>query len=151
MQDCRTRRQRLLVAPHHKPYGYLQPMPVPTRPWGSVSVDFITDLPLSDGFDSVMVAVDRQTKMTHFMPCLKTITADQSAELFLQNVVRLHGLPDEIISDRGPQFIAKYYQRLMEILGIDVKRSSAFHSQTDGQTERVNQVLKQYLRCTILY
>ena len=114
-------------------------------------MDFITDLPLSDGFDSIMVTVDRQTKMSHFIPCCKTITAEQTAHLFIQNVVRLHGLPDEVISDRGPQFIAKYYRRLMEILGIDVKLSSAFHPQTDGQTERVNQVLEQYLRCTIAY
>jgi hypothetical protein len=126
-------------------------MPIPGRAWGSISIDFITDLPLSDGYNTIMVVVDRLTKMSHFVPCLKTITSEQTAELLMQHVVRLHGIPDETISDRGPQFVAKYYKRLMELLGVNVKLSSAFHPQTDGQTERVNQVLEQYLRCMISY
>ena len=114
-------------------------------------MDFITDLPVSDGFDTILVVVDRLTKMAHFIPCHKTVTSAQTAELLMQNVFRLHGIPDETVSDRGPQFLAKYYKRLMELLGVEVKLSSAFHPQTDGQTERVNQVLEQYLRCTINY
>jgi transposase InsO family protein len=98
-----------------------------------------------------MVVVDRLTKMAHFIPCHKTITSEQTAELLLQHIFRLHGIPDETVSNQGPQFVAKYYKRLMELLGIGVKLSSAFCPQTDGQTKRVNQVLEQYLHCTSCY
>jgi hypothetical protein len=138
-------------APRHRPYGFLQPLPIPFRPWASLTMDFITDLPLSDGFDTIMVIVERMTKMSHFIPCHKTITAEQTADLFIHHVLRLHGLPEEVISDRGPQFVAKFWKRMLELLGVTLKLSSAFHPQTDGQTERVNQVLEQYLRCTVDY
>ncbi len=137
--------------PRHRPYGLLQPLPVPKQPWSSISMDFITDLPLSDSFDSIFVVVDRLTKMAHFIPCKKTITGEETARLFLDNVYRYHGLPNDIISDRGPQFVSKFWKSLFAILKVDIKLSSAFHPQTDGQTERVNQVLEQYLRCTINY
>jgi hypothetical protein len=133
----------------HKPYGLLQPLPVPDRPWSSTSLDFITDLPLVDDFDSVLVVVDRFSKMAHFIPCAKTITGAQTAKLFLDQVVRLHGLPDNIVSDRGPQFVSKFWARILQILKIERSLSSAYHPQTDGQTERVNQVLEQYLRCFV--
>jgi hypothetical protein len=137
--------------PRHRPYGLLQPLPVPQRPWSSVSMDFITDLPPSATFDAICVVVDRLTKMAHFIPCRKSISGEETAKLFLDNIYRYHGLPDDIISDRGPQFISRFWRSLFEILKVDIKLSSAFHPQTDGQTERVNQVLEQYLRCTINY
>jgi hypothetical protein len=137
--------------PRHRPYGLLQPLPVPRRPWSSVSMDFITDLPPSNSFDSIFVLVDRLTKMAHFVPCKKTSSSEDTARLFLDNVYRYHGLPDDIVSDRGTQFVSKFWKSLFEILKVDIKLSSAFHPQTDGQTERVNQVLEQYLRCTINY
>ena len=137
--------------PRHRPYGLLQPLPIPHRPWSSVSMDFITDLPPSNLFNNIFVVVDRLTKMAHFIPCKKTSSSEDTARFFLDNVYRYHGLPDDIVSDRGTQFVSKFWRSLFEILKVDIKLSSAFHPQTDGQTERVNQVLEQYLRCTINY
>eukprot|EP01066_Platyproteum_vivax_P012809 Platyproteum_vivax@DN5822_c0_g1_i1.p1 len=137
--------QRNKVA-RQRPIGLLQPLPVPLHPWKAVTMDFIVKLPTSKGFDSICVVVDRLTKQAHFIPCCETISADQTAELFLQNIFRLHGLPDEIITDRGPQFRAHFWTSLCDLLGIQAKRSTAYHPQTDGQTERVNQTLEQYLR-----
>jgi transposase InsO family protein len=138
-------------APRHAPHGLLQPLPIPDRPWGSISMDFITDLPVSHGYDSILVVVDRLTKMAHFVPCKKTATSEDTARLVLDSVVRYHGLPDDIVSDRGPQFAARFWKRLFTLFGTKVNLSTAFHPQSDGQTERVNQVLEQYLRCTVRY
>ena len=137
--------------PRHQPYGLLQPLPIPTQQWQSISLDFITDLPQSAKFDSILVIVDRLTKMAHFVPCTRTITAKETADLVTQNIFRLHGLPESIISDRGPQFTSKFWKSLLQTLGISANLSTAFHPQSDGQTERVNQILEQYLRCTINY
>lgn len=135
----------------HQPHGLLHPLPVPNGPWKSISMDFITDLPTSNSHDTILVMVDRFTKMAHFAACNKSISAEETAELVLQHVVRLHGLPDDIVTDRGPQFTSKFWSRLFELFGTRVKLSTAFHPQTDGQTERVNQVLEQYLRCYVNY
>ncbi len=137
--------------PRHRPYGLLQPLPIPETPWTSISMDFIVDLPPSKTFDSIFVVVDRLTKMAHFIPCHKTVTGEETARLFVDNVYRFHGLPNDIISDRGTQFTSKFWQSLFKILGVEIKLSSAYHPQTDGQTERINQVLEQYLRCSINY
>ena len=137
--------------PRHRPYGLLQPLRIPETPWTSISLDFIVDLPPFKTFDSIFVVVDRLTKMAHFIPCHKTVTGEETTRLFVDNVYRLHGLPNDIISDRGTQFTSKFWQSLFKILGVEIKLSSAYHPQTDGQTERVNQVLEQYLRCTINY
>jgi transposase InsO family protein len=114
-------------------------------------MDFIMDLPSVKAKDSILVVVDRFTKMAHFTPCSKSITAEETVQLILDKTVRLHGLPEEIVSDRGPQFASKFWQRLFELLGVDIRLSSAFHPETDGQTERTNQTFKQYLRCTVGY
>ncbi|TPX54573.1 hypothetical protein PhCBS80983_g05887, partial [Powellomyces hirtus] len=133
----------------HQPYGLLEPLPVATQPWASISMDFITDLPVVKGKDAILVVVDRFSKMSHFLACDKTMDAQQTAELVYKEILRLHGLPDEIISDRGPQFASRFWKHLFEFLGVKRTLYSAFHPQTDGQTERVNQVLEQYLRCYI--
>ena len=138
-------------AVRHHPYGLLKPLPIPSRCWQSVSMDFITDLPVSAGHDSILVVVDHLSKMAHFIPCSKDITSEQTASLIFQHVVHLHGLPDSIISDQGPQFAARFWSHLFQQLGTSINLSSAFHPQTDGQSEQVNQVLEQYLRCTINY
>jgi len=109
------------------------------------------DLPKSKSFDSVFVVVDRLTKMAHFVPCNKTITGKAMARLFLENVYKYHGLPNDIIFDRGTQFTSKFWQSLFKILQVKINLSSAYHPQTDGQTERVNQILEQYLWCFINY
>src|SRR6266436_2690941 len=124
----------------------LQPNPVPEAIWSSVTMDFITDLPISLGFDSLFVVVDRFSKATIIVPCCKTITADETSQLYMNNVWRRTGLPQQIISDRGPQFAAKLIQEFWKKLGVKSSLSTAFHPQTDGQTERVNQELEQYLR-----
>lgn len=138
--------QRSKIA-RHKPNGLLKPLPLAKRPWGAVTLDFVTDLPVAQSYDSIMVVVDRFTKMAHYIPCRKTCSAEDAAKLFINSVYRLHGLPDELLSDRGTQFTSKFWRRCFELLGVHQKLSTAFHPQTDGQTERVNQVMEQYLRC----
>ncbi len=114
-------------------------------------MDFITDLPTIRAKNSILVMVDRLTKMAHFTPCSKSITIEKTAQLILDGIVRLHGLPKEIVSDRGPQFAFKFWRRLFELLGVDIRLSSTFHPEIDGQTERINQTLEQYLRFTVNY
>jgi hypothetical protein len=89
--------------------------------------------------------------MSHFIPCKKSITGGETAKLFVDNIYRIHGLPNDIISDRGPQFVSKFWKKFFELLKVKINLSSAYHPETDGQTERVNQILEQYLRCTINY
>jgi transposase InsO family protein len=137
--------------PRHHPYGLLHPLPIPTKPWQSISMDFIIDLPLSQGFDTILTVVDRFTKMAHFLPCLKTITSEQIADHVMREVFRHHGLPNNIISDCGPQFISKFWWHLLSLFNIVCTLSSSYHPQTDGQIERTNQTLEQYLRCFISY
>ena len=131
------------------PVGKLMPNSIPEKPWSHISADFITKLPLAQGYDSILVVVDRLTKMAHFIPTTEKMTAGGLAQLFRDNVWKLHGLPESIISDRGPQFAAGVIRELNGMLGIDSKLSTAFHPQTDGQTERMNQELEQYLRMFI--
>ena len=124
----------------------LQPNEIPANVWQITTMDFIVDLPLSQGFDSLLVVVDRFSKATIIIPCHKTITAEQTADLYLEHVWKRTGLPQKIISDRGPQFAAKVIQELWKHLGVKSALSTAYHPQTDGETERVNQELEQYLR-----
>jgi transposase InsO family protein len=114
-------------------------------------MDFIVDLPLSNGYDSIWVVVDRLTKYAHFVLCRKTITAEELASLFVSQIFAFHGLPHEIISDRGSLFTSKFWKRVVQRLNIKQCLSTAFHPRTDGQTERVNQILEQYLRCYCNY
>jgi transposase InsO family protein len=114
-------------------------------------MDFITDLPTVRAKNSILVVVDRLTKMAHFTPCSKSITTEETTQLILDEIVRLHGLPEEIVSNKGPQFASKFWCRLFELLGIDIRLSLVFHPETNGQTERTNQTLEQYLRCIVNY
>lgn len=131
--------------------GVLRPLPIPQRAWQHISIDFITHLPLSSGYDAILVIVDRLTKMKHFLPCHGTCNSEGVARLFLKHVWKIHGLPLSIISDRGAQFIAEFWKHVCKRLGISVKLSTAFHPETDGQTERVNAMLEQYLRSYVSY
>ena len=139
----------------HKPYGELQPLPVAQRPWDSITMDFITKLPLSEEpstgifYDSIMVIVDRLTKFSYYLPYREATDAEELAYIFYRNIVSIHGLPTEILSDRGPTFAAKFWQALTALLGLNHRLTTAFRPQVDGQTERMNQVLEQYLRCYI--
>jgi len=129
--------------------GKLMPNSIPEKPWMHILADFITKLPLVQGYDSILVVVDRLTKMVHFIPTTEKTSAEGLVRLFRDNMWKLHGLPKSIISDRGLQFAAGLMRELNGMLEIKSKLSTAFHSQTDGQTERVNQVLEQYLRMFI--
>lgn len=129
-----------------RPVGLLQPNEAPTGPWQTISCDFITQLPRSEDYDAIFVVVDRFTKQAHFIPTTSDVDAPATAELFLQHVWKLHGTPRQIISDRGPQFVAQFMKAVFARLGIKGSTSTAYHPQTDGQTERVNQELEQYLR-----
>ena len=114
-------------------------------------MDFITDLPLCQGFDSIFVVVDRLTKLGHFAACKKSIDAPQLATLFRHEVIRLHGLPDDIVCDRGTQFTSNYWQNVMEGWNVKLNFTTAFHPEANGQTERVNQAVELYLRCFCNY
>ena len=125
------------------------PNSIPDKAWTHISADFITKLPLAQGYDSILVVVDWFTKMAHFVPTTEKTMAEGLARLFEDNMWQLHGLPESIISDRGPQFAAGLMRELNKMLGIKTKLSMAFHPQTDGQTERINQELEQYLHMFI--
>ena len=126
--------------------GLLQPLEIPSRKWAQVTTDLVTDLPESDGYTAIAVFVDRYTKMVHFAPCRKEVTAMEYARLFVDHVFRLHGLPEVIISDRDPRFTSKFWKGLFDLLGTDLRFSTAFHPQTDGQSERAIQTLENFLR-----
>jgi len=133
----------------HSPVGELQPLSVPDAWWDTLSVDFVVELPESSGHDAIMMVVDVVSKRVHFIPTHMTVTAEGAARLFLHYVWKLHGLPKHVISDRGPQFIALFTKELYRLLGIRVSSSTAWHPQMDGQMERVNQELDQFLRLFI--
>lgn len=130
----------------HAPYGELKSLRAPPLPWASISMDLIEQLPNSKGYDCILVIVDRLTKMTIFIPTNMTMTAEDMARLFIVHVFSKHGVPQDIISDRGTTFTSRFWRTFTSLLGIDLNFSTAFHPRTDGQTERVNQSLEQYLR-----
>lgn len=125
----------------------LQSLPVPADCWRSISMDFVFGLPKDkQGRDGVLVFVDRFSKMVHLAAVSETITAAESARVFMENVFRLHGMPDEVVSDRDPRFVASFWQSVFRDLGTRLKMSTSDHPQTDGQTERANRVLEEILR-----
>ena len=130
-----------------KPAGLLQPLPIPSRPWSSISMDLIVKLPKTKhGYDSIVTVVDRLTKLTHFIPCTTDVTALQLAHLFLDNIFRLHGVPQDIISDRDPKFVSAFWREVCRLLGTKQNLSSPYHPETDGQTERMNRIIEEMLR-----
>ena len=133
--------------PRHQPYGPLQPLPIPSRPWSSISTDAIIKLPSSNGFNGIMVFVDRFTKQAHFCPYKEEgFDALHLANMFEQHIIRLHGIPTDIVSDRGSVYNNRFWRAVLSGLGCTPNFSTAFHPQSDGQTESVNRRLEQYLR-----
>ncbi|KAK3550710.1 hypothetical protein QTP70_003968 [Hemibagrus guttatus] len=130
----------------HLPEGLLEPLPIPRRPWSHLSVDFLTDLPDSEGFTTVMVVVDRFSKGCRLIPLRGLPTAMQSAEAMFQHVFRNFGLPEDIVSDRGSQFTSRVWGSLCARLGIGVSLSSGYHPQSNGQAEWLNQEIGRFLR-----
>ena len=129
------------------PAGLLQPLPVPTRPWSHVSLDFVTGLPASNGMTVILTVVDRFSKMAHFIPLPKLPSAKETAQLVIDHVFRIHGLPRDVVSDRGPQFTSTFWKEFCHLLGATVSLTSGFHPQSNGQSERANQELGKALRC----
>jgi len=133
----------------HSPVGELQLLSVPDTQWNTFSVDFVVELPESSGHDAVMTVMDAVSKRVYFIPMHTTVTAEGTARLFLHHVWKLHGLPKCVVSDRGPQFVALFTKELYRLLGIRISSFTAWHPQTDGQTECVNQELNQFLHLFI--
>uniref|UniRef100_A0A8D0HDL6 Gypsy retrotransposon integrase-like protein 1 n=1 Tax=Sphenodon punctatus TaxID=8508 RepID=A0A8D0HDL6_SPHPU len=138
-------------SPRQSPSGLLQLAPQAQGPWQRINMDFIVELPPARGYTTILVVVDQFTKMGHFIPCKKLPTAQQTAMLVLKNIIRLHGLPTVIISDRGSQFIAHFWRALFSALEVKLAPTTAYHPQANGQAERTNQSLEQYLRCYVSY
>ncbi|MBW0546589.1 hypothetical protein O181_086304, partial [Austropuccinia psidii MF-1] len=136
---------------HHKKFGLLKPLPIPKGPWICLSMDFITQLPLSNSFDSILVIVDRFSKMEVFIPTMYSITSLDLAHLFIKDSFSKHGFPSSIVSDRGSLFVSSFWTNLCHKLKSSRYLSTAYHPETDGQTERVNNKLEQYLSMYVSY
>ncbi|MBW0513701.1 hypothetical protein O181_053416 [Austropuccinia psidii MF-1] len=136
---------------HHEKFGLLKPLQIPFGCWNSLSIDFITQLPLSNNFDSILVAVDRFLKLEIFIPTYGTITALELAQIFISHVFSKHRLPVSIVSDGGSLFVSSFWTNLCRKLKISRDISTSFHPGTDGQIERVNQILEKYLWIYVCY
>jgi hypothetical protein len=130
-----------------KPVGLLQSLPIPTTIWTDVSMDFIEGLPPSNGYTVIMVIVDCLTKYAYFAALKHPFTAATVAKVFIANVVRLHGIPTSVITDRDRVFLSSFWQALFQLQGTQLCMSSSYYPQSDGQTEVMNRTLEQYLRC----
>ncbi|MBW0483856.1 hypothetical protein O181_023571 [Austropuccinia psidii MF-1] len=136
---------------HHKKFGLLKSLQIPSGPWNSLSMDFITQFPLSNNFDSILVVVDRFSKMAILIPTNVTITALDLAQIIISDIFSKHGLPVSIVGDRGSLFVSSFSTQLCHQLKISKDNSTSFHPKTDGKTERANHILQQYLWMYVSY
>jgi hypothetical protein len=140
-------------AEHQRPAGLLQPLKIPEWKWEEIGMHFIVGLPHTQaGYDLICVIVDRLTKVAHFIPVKTTYSGAKLAELYMSRIVCLHGVLKKIVSDRGSQFTSKFWEKLHASMDTKLNFSSAYHPQTDGQTERTHQILEDILRtCALKY
>ena len=136
---------------HQHPAGLLQPLPVPEWKWEVISMDFISGLPMTwRQHDSIMVVVEKLTKATHLIPVNSTHKTNDIAKIFMKAIFRLHGFPKAIVSDRDPKFTSNFWKGLFAYLGTKLNFNTSYHPHTDGQIERVNQVLEDMLRMYVM-
>jgi len=135
----------------HKKFALLEPLEVPMRLWRAISMDFIVGLPKSDGYTKIWVIVDRFSKMAHFIQLRTEEHIKELALTFVKEIWHLHGLPESIVSDRDTRFTSKFWTSLMQLLHVKLNLTTTFHLESDGQTERVDQRLEQYLRTYCSY
>src|SRR3954466_7480265 len=142
---------RRIKAQHQRPAGILQPLPIPEWKWDKVSMDFITGFPKTQkGNDAIFFVVDRLSKVAHFLPVRESITANQLADLYVSRILSLHGVPLEINSDRGSLFTSIFLGSFQNAMRTHLSFSTAFHPQSSGQVERVNQILEDMLRACVI-
>lgn len=141
--QCKTSKTRA--------WDLLQPLPVPDRLWQMLSMDFFMELPPLEGNTDICVIIDRLTKMAHFVALPSTPSAPDRAQIFIKEVVRLHGVPSDLVTDQEVQFTCRFWRSLCDCLHIEMSLCSSYHPQTNGQTERTNQTLEQYLCCFTSY
>ncbi len=132
-----------------RPQGLLHNLPIPERPWQSIAMDFVGPFPESEGYDYLWVVTCRMTGMTHLVPTNTTVRTSDLAWIFLREIVRLHGLPESIVSDRDTKFTSKFWKELHRLIGVKLLMSTAFHPQTDGTSERMVRTVSQILRAAV--
>ena len=137
--------------PRHAKFEVLRPLPVPQHCWKDMILNFVISLPLINGYDSVCVSVNQLIKEQHLTACHFIITSEGLADLFICDIFRLYELSDSVTSDQGPQFIGAAWKQVCRKLGIKAQLSTAFHPEKDGQTEKINGIMKQYLRAFVFY
>ena len=136
-------------ASNQPPKGKLHPLPIPTKPWDSIGMDFIGPFPESKGFNYLWVIICRMTSMVHLVPVHTKMKASELSWIYRREIVRLHGLPSSIVSDRDSKFTSKWWRELHKLLGAKLLMSTSFHPQTDGQTERINRDIGQIFRAVV--